>query len=110
MESLANIGIIVSYILIVLAVGAALLLPLIYFVRNFDLKKAKGSFIGLGVLLAIFLISFATSSGEAGEVVEKFGISTTTFKIIGGSIVMTYILIVAAFLIAVYTEATNRIK
>jgi len=109
-NSLINIGLIISYILFGVTLLAALILPLIYFFKNFNFKKSKNSFIALAVLIVIAIISFAMSSGEAGSFTEDFGISSNLFRMIGGSLVTTYIMFFITIIVAIASEATNRIK
>ncbi|OQA02141.1 MAG: hypothetical protein BWY70_00112 [Bacteroidetes bacterium ADurb.Bin408] len=109
-NSLINIGLIVSYTLFGITLLAALILPLINFFKNFNLKKSKNSFIALAILIIIAIVSFAMSSGDAGSFTEDFGISSNLFKMIGGSLVTTYIMFFITIIVAVVSEATNRIK
>lgn len=109
-NSLINIGLIISYILFGITLLAALILPLLYFFRNFNLKNAKNSFLALAGLIIIAVISFAVSSGDAGHFQDEFGISPSLFRIIGGSLLTTYIIFFITLIVAVVSEATNRIK
>ena len=110
MNSLVNIGLIITYLLLGITALAAIGLPLIYFIKNFEIAKAKNSFMSIIILLVVFLITYFISSGDVSMIDEKFGVSPTGFKLIGGSIITTYILVIVAFIVAVYTEATNKMK
>jgi len=107
---LVNTFLIIAYILLGLTLITAVVLPLIYFVKNFDFAKAKGSFISVGILLLILFLSYAVSSGELGTVHEQFGISATQSKFIGGAIITTYILIIGTIIASIYSEVANKIR
>lgn len=109
-NNLVNIGLIIAYILLGITIIAAIILPFIYFVKNFNFAKAKNSFISIFALLIIFFITYLISSGKPGQLEELFGISPIVFRLIGGSLITTYILTIVALLISVYSEATNRFK
>ena len=98
-ETIINIGLIVTYILVALAVISTLFFGLLQIVRNFG--KAKGALIGMVVLLAIVLISFALSSGEP---YPDFQVGAVASRWIGAGITTTFVLVVLASLAAVYTE------
>lgn len=94
MQILINLGFIVTYILLLVAVLASIAFPLIQTFGN--LKAAKGALIGVGMILAIFLISYLVSPAETGAFYNKFGISPTLSKVIGGGLVATYLFFIGA--------------
>ncbi len=111
MESnLVNIGIIVTYILFSVAVLAAIGMPLVYFIKNFNIDKAKGAFIRIGVLIVILIFSFLVSSGETGPVHEQFGVGSLGSRFIGAAIITTYILIIGSVLVSIYSEIANKLR
>ncbi len=94
MQILINLGFIVTYILLMVAILASLVFPIIQTFGN--LKAAKGAFIGIGAILAIFLISYLVSPADTGTFYTKFGISPTLSKVIGGGLVATYVFFIGA--------------
>lgn len=96
-ESVINIGIYVTYALVGIAALSAIIFPVIFFVQDF--RKAKRTLLGLVVLAAILLISYAVSTNEvyenAGPVASQW---------IGGGITATMVLIVLGVLTAIFTE------
>lgn len=108
MDSLINIGIYITYVLLFVAVAGAIVFPVI---QTFgDLKKAKGSLIGIGAALVLFLVSYAISSPETGAFYDKFNISPNFSKVIGGGLVATYIITIAVLLSIVYSQVSKWIK
>lgn len=94
-----NFGLWISYLLIIAAVAVAIIFPVMQIAKN--PKAAKGTFIGLGVLLGIFLLSLILSGGEA---LEKYKVSAGQSKMIGAGLTMIYLLGFGAIVVAVYTE------
>ena len=97
-----DIGLWVCYLLFIAALIGMAVYSVINMVR--DSKKAKGSFIGIGILLGIFLVTFLISGNEVLPKYEQFGISATQSKMIGAGLLMCYLLGFATILIAVYAE------
>lgn len=94
---MVDVGLFLAYILTGLCVLVAVGMPLVKAFGDPDSLKKMG--IGVGALLAVFLISYFTSSGEAeGDYAES------TVKLVGAGIVTFYILAIAAVLGIVYTE------
>ncbi|MBK6966282.1 MAG: hypothetical protein IPH20_20750 [Bacteroidales bacterium] len=89
-----NIGFFVTYILLLLAIVASLAFPLIQTFGN--LKAAKGALLGIGLVLVIFFISYMVSPAETGPFYERFGVSPSLSKLIGGGLVATYLFFFAA--------------
>jgi hypothetical protein len=99
-----------SDILVVVAVVAAVVLPLI---KSLDdpksLLKSALAFIGLVVL---FFIAYSISDGE---VIPKFAADPVNLtegmsKFIGGTLIMTYVLTIVALAGIVITEISKAIK
>lgn len=99
-ETIIDIAIIVTYILLGLAALAVIVFAIFQLFANF--KKAKAGLIGLGILVAVLFASYLMSSSEAYETVGP-----TASQWIGGGITATFILIIMAFLSAIVTEVSK---
>lgn len=95
-------GLWISYILFIAAIAGMVVYSLVNMLR--DTKKAKGTLIGVGVLVAIFLITFVISGNEVLPKYEEFGIDSSMSKMIGAGLIMSYLLGVGTIVIAVYVE------
>ncbi len=102
-STLLDIFLYLSYFLVIVAVLAAVVLPLI---KSLDhpqsLIKVAG---GIVVLLVIFGISYALSSGELTA--EFPDITTTGSKLIGATLVSMYILLFVAIIGIAVTEVSK---
>ncbi len=105
---LINISIYLTYVLFVIALIAAIVFPLI---QTFsDLKKAKGTLIGIVALVGVLLLAFLLSPAETGPFYDKFGISPTGSKVIGGGLLGTYLVFAGAVISILYTEIVKWFK
>ncbi|KAF0196454.1 MAG: hypothetical protein FD166_2409 [Bacteroidetes bacterium] len=104
-STLINLGIIISYILLFVSILTALVFPLMQTISNF--KAAKGGLIGVGVVLVIFIVSYAVSPADTGVFYDRFGISPTLSKLIGGGLVATYLFFIAAAISIIYASMTK---
>lgn len=104
-DALVNTAIYVAYFLVGVAVLAVIVFSVLHLITNF--KKAKGALLGMGVLVAILLISFGISSNEA---YEAHNVGSYASQWIGGGIKATFILIGLAFAAAVYTEVSKLFR
>ncbi|OQA07651.1 MAG: hypothetical protein BWY67_01679 [Bacteroidetes bacterium ADurb.Bin397] len=97
-----DVGLWISYILFVGAVAGMAVYSLINMLR--DTKNAKGTLIGVGVLVGLFLITFLLSSNELLPKYVDLGISPTQSKMIGAGLLLAYIIGFGTVAIAVYSE------
>ncbi len=96
-ETVINIGMFVTYGLLVIAGLAAIIFPVIQMFSNF--RKAIPTLIGIGILILILLFSYSISSAE---VYEDAGPRVSQW--VGGGITATMILIGLGLLSAIFSE------
>jgi len=104
-ETIVNIGLYLTYTLVAVALLAAIVFPLIYLIQ--DPKQAKNSVMGILGLGIVFLISYLLSSNE---VYEEEKITATVSQLVGGSIIMLYLLLAVAVVAAIYSEVARILK
>lgn len=107
-EGFVNIILYLSYILVVVALLSALVLPLINALDNpQSLTK-----IGLGILImgVLFLIGYALSGSEVTENYAKFQVGPELSKFIGGLLTMSYILVLLSVVGITYSEISKLFK
>ena len=98
-------GLIISYILIALCAGAAVVLPLLQAAGNPQSLKKIG--ISVGLMLVLFAISYVM----AGD--DTFGnkeVTAGASKRVGAGLIMFYIMTAAAIISIVYTEISKMSK
>lgn len=105
-------GLVGSFILFILAIVAVLVFGVLQIFG--DLKGSMKSLLGVGALVVIFFIAYATASGEATGVVaaavQKAGTSPGMLKFIGAGLTTMILMIVATLVVLVVSEVRNFVK
>jgi len=104
-----DIGLYASYLLVIVAGLAALLLPLINSLG--DPKQLLKGLIGVGILLVVFFVGYLLSGSEVTTVYIKNGIlDATSSKLIGGSLIAMYVFFIVGFASILVTEVIKLFK
>lgn len=103
-----DIALIGSYILVGVALIAAIILPLINALD--DLSSLVKSGIGVLILLVIFGLGYVISGDEVTAVYAKYNVDAGISKMVGGSLIMMYLLTAVALIGIVYTEISKIVK
>ena len=105
METLINIGIILTYLMVAFAAATAV---------GFGVKKmmqktnnAKKTLYSMGGLIAIILIAYLMSSDEVLGSYEKYEITSSTAKQVGMGLTTFYILAIGAIGAVLYAELSK---
>lgn len=98
----------VGYGLIFLAVGSAIIFPLIQGLQN--PKGLVKSLIGVGALIVLFIVGYALSSSAVTTSWEAKGITEGTSKLVGAGLIMFYIVLIVAALGLIYSEISKAFK
>lgn len=100
-----DIALYASYILVLVAAIAAVVLPLIQSLD--DPSSLIKSGIGLAALVVVFVIGYAISGSEVLPSYAEFNVDAGLSKFIGGLLTMMYILIFVAIGGIIYTEVAK---
>ena len=105
MESLINIGIILSYLM----VGFAALTAIGFGIKKMMLKtnNAKKTLYTIGGLVAILIVSYLIASDEVLGSYEKYEITASTVKKVGMGLIAFYILAIGAIGAVLYAELSK---
>jgi len=106
---IANYGLYLAYILTIVGVILAIVLPLI---KSLDEpKQLVGTAIGVGILVVIYGIGYLISGSEVTARYIESGVETEGLsKLIGGMLTMVYLMLGIAVVGIVYTELNKAIK
>ncbi len=106
---IANYGLYLAYILTIVGVVLAIVMPLI---KSLDEpKQLVGTAIGVGILLVIYGIGYLISGSEVTARYIESGVETEGLsKMIGGMLTMVYLMLGIAVIGIVYTELNKAIK
>ena len=105
---LEDIGLYASYVLFFIALGAAIILPLINAIKNpSGLVK---SLIGVGGLVVLFIICYAISGDEVSARAASLGVDAGGSKLIGAGLYMFYAVFFISAIGVVYSEINKALK
>lgn len=103
-----DIGLFVGYGLFIIALGSAIILPILNVVKSpKDLVKTG---IGVGALLVVFLISFGLAGSEVTAAYVAQGVGEGSSKLIGAGLTMFYMVFIGAMIGIVYSEINKALK
>ena len=108
MTGIAEIGVYLSYGLLIIAVLAVLIgfaLTLMY-----DFKSGIFSLAGLLAVVVIFAIAYLMSSGKVSEGAAKLGFGEGTVKLVSGGLMTVYILVILTVIALVGDLVRNIIQ
>ena len=100
---MVDLGLILAYILVGVCTLASVIMPMLKILHNPD--SLKKMVVGVGVVAAIFFISFAIS---AGDEYEKASVGMS--KLVGAGLTTMYVLAFVALAGIVFTEVKKIIE
>jgi hypothetical protein len=98
----------IGYGLIIFAVGAAIVFPLIQGLK--DPKSLVKPLIGIGAIVVFFVIGYVLSSGTVTASWAAKGITEGSSKLIGAGLIMFYIVLGLAVVSVIYSEISKALK
>jgi hypothetical protein len=108
MESIIDIGLWVSYAMVVIAILGAVFLPIIKSLDNpKSLVKPAGAILGIVIL---FFICYAFAGDGLNSKAIQAGVTGGISKFVGGGLIAMYVLFVVALVGIVFTEINKAIK
>lgn len=103
-----DVGLYIGYTLLIVAVLAAVVLPLVKAVQSpAELIK---SLYGVVAILVVFGIAYAVSSSEVRPNWVVMGVGEGTSKLIGAGLLTFYIVLVIAFVGLIFSEINKALK
>ncbi len=98
----------VSYALLIGCAIAAIVLPLIGSLGNPQSLMRGG--IGVAFLLVVFFIGYAISGNEVTPLFARQGVDAGLSKLVGGALIMFYVMAALAIAGIVYSEISKILK
>lgn len=108
METFIDIGIWAAIIMVGIAALASIILPLVNAISH--PKSLVKAGIGVVALLVLFLITWSISGSEVTGKYLSFGVDESTSKLLGGSLILMYVLFVLAVIGIVVSEINKALK
>jgi len=107
-DFMIDAGLYLAYALFGVGVLAAVGFPLVEMVTN--LESAKKTLLSVGSLMVIFGLSYVLSGNEVLDSYQKFGITASSSKLIGASLIMLYITSILTFVLLVVGEILSALR
>lgn len=107
-EGLISAGMWIFYILLIVSIAAAILMPLLNAVKTPG--TFKKSLIGVGALVVLFVISYALAGSGVDPVHAAKGVTEGSSKMIGAGLVMFYFTLFGSIIGIIYAEISKAIK
>jgi hypothetical protein len=101
-------GLYVGYALVVIALIAAIVLPLINTFKNPSVLVKSG--IAVAGLLVIFAISYGIADSNVNSIALSYGEDAGSVRLIGAGLIMFYIVFILAAVGLVYSEINKALK
>jgi hypothetical protein len=106
--SIVNIGLYAAYALVLIALAGVIILPLVQAFGKPKMLLKSG--IGLAVLAILYAIAWSVSSNEVTQIYENFGVNASISQIVGGTLILSYILMIILVLGLIYSEISKIFK
>ncbi len=104
-----NVGLPLTYTLFAIAAIAAVLFPVKYMAQN--IKEAKGAFVGVGFLVAVFLVSYLLAPADFHfPGIENYVSGPNTVKLVGTGLNAFGLLLGIGIISLVYFEVMKLVK
>jgi hypothetical protein len=101
-------GLYAAYALIAVAIGMAVILPLLNTLKSpGEIKKAL---IALAGMVVLFVISYALAGSEVGADQAAKGVTENTSKLVGAGLIMFYLISGIAVVGLIYSEISKAFK
>lgn len=108
-DAIISIGLWLAYILFLVAVAAAFILPVIHIIKS--PKSLVRSGMGVGLMLVVFGISYSLSGSELTPKYEALGVrSAFSSQMIGAGLTMFYLVFIISILGMIYSEISKALK
>jgi hypothetical protein len=101
-------GLYITYGFFFLAVGAAVIFPLLHAIKH--PKELGKSAIGIGFLVVVFVISYALSDSAVSIKAAAAGVGEGSSKLIGAGLFMFYIVFIIGMVGMVFSEINKILK
>src|SRR5688572_30737145 len=103
-----DLGFYIFYALLFIAVALTIVFPIIHMLR--EPSTLVRSAIGIGIVVVLFVISYAMADSEVNLKAAAVGVTPTSSKLIGAGLIMFYITLVLSILALIYSEISKAFK
>jgi hypothetical protein len=103
-----DLGFYIFYALLIIAIVLTVAFPIIHMLR--EPSTLLRTAIGVGVVVVLFVISYALSDSDVNLKAAALGVTPTSSKLIGAGLIMFYVTLVGSVLALIYSEVSKALK
>jgi hypothetical protein len=103
-----DIGLYVFYVLLFIAVAAAVIFPIINSIK--EPAALIRTSIGIAIILVLFGISYGLSGSTLSRNAIAIGLTEANVKLISAGLIMFYIVLILSILALIYSEISKALK
>lgn len=103
-----DLGLYILYVLLIIAVAAAVIFPIINAIR--EPKALVRAAIGIGIVIVLFGLSYAMADSTVTLKAAALGTTEATSKLIGAGLNMFFIVLILAAAALIYSEISKAFK
>ncbi len=103
-----DIGLYLLYALLIIALAAAIIFPIVHLLK--DPKALVKTGIGIGIIVVVFGLSYALADSAVSLKAAALGVTESSSKLIGAGLNMFFIVLGLAALSLLYSEISKAFK
>jgi len=103
-----DLGFYIFYALLIIAIVLTVAFPIIHTLR--EPSTILRTAIGVGVVVVLFVVSYALSDSEVNLKAAALGVTPTSSRLIGAGLIMFYVTLVGSVLALIYSEVSKALK
>lgn len=103
-----DVGLYTLYILLAIAVAAAIIFPIVNSLSN--PRSLVRSGVGIAAIIVLFGLSYALSDSTITNSAIVAGLDEGSVKLVGAGLIMLYLVFILAVLALIYSELSKAFK
>jgi hypothetical protein len=103
-----DVGLYIFYVLFFIAIGSAIIFPLLYVIQH--PKGLVKSLAGIVGLVAVFIVAYLISGNEVTLKYTQYGVGAGSSKMIGAGLIVFYVALFSAIIGVIYSEISKALK
>jgi hypothetical protein len=103
-----DIGLYLSFILLIVAIASSVLLPLLHAIKH-PAGMVK-SLLGIGGLVVLFIVAYSLSGSELSPKAISLGVDEAGSKMIGAGLTLFYFVLLISIIGVIYSEISKALK
>jgi len=103
-----DIGLYISFILLAVATGSSVIMPLLHAIKH-PAGMVKSLF-GIGGLVVLFVLAYSLSGSDLTPKAIALGVDESGSKLIGAGMILFYLVLLISIFGVIYSEISKALK